>query len=240
MNLATAICVNNNCLIKLDSLFNDSFTFSTGDKITLCTNIDIDNEGTSRKVDIGNPRYMNVRGIVEKLPAKLKMIEQGQHSVSPMDWDTEIELNIGDDCIFDWDSLMRAIDQNLVFFENGFYYAIINYGHIYLSIVGDRITMLNGYVLLEPITEVKTGRGVIIPETIRKTISPKMGLVYRIGTPNKRYNDINWEDSSEIKEGYTVLFQSFATLKLEYRICKTLDKDYTIIQNRFIIAILPE
>ncbi len=77
-----------------------------------------------------------------------------------------------------------------------------------------------GKILVEPITEKQTKSGIIIPDTSKE--KPKQGKVIAIGKTEN--------DTSEIKEGDTVIYDQYAGTEIEWN-----NKKYLILNQEDIL-----
>lgn len=70
-----------------------------------------------------------------------------------LDFDTEPELEVGDQIIWDYKEYHEAERNKRINFED--MTAFIHYSKVYVRIRGGEVTPVNGYLLVEPLNEVK-------------------------------------------------------------------------------------
>lgn len=178
-------------------------------------------------------------GTVVKKPEKLYYSQQdSQYS---MRWKTNIEIEIGDQV---W--LNPSTVNDYVFRENNKYYRVINYEDLIVAKRNDKIIMLNGFILLEPIiNEIQALK------FTSKVQENDKGKIKYIGKKNEEYcipeyvqfdETVYRSDPDGIEEEDIVLFNKKDVPKLrnlEYDIYSKLDgKSYLIAQRYMIAAII--
>jgi len=196
-----------------------------------------DDEKTSHAADLAE-----IWGIVAKLPEMLYYKKDDSHS---MPWDCDMELCVGDQVFFNAIESKNAVeilceDKNL---------RIIPYQDLYvakrkrwLSKFGNRWTedviMLNGYVLCSPFYTYNDSPLAIKTEVEDKT----RGIVRFVGKPNREYQNPNYADFKELKDGDLVLFNPGSPVFRLERMSTLArfdgDKIYNVVQRRRIALIL--
>ena len=146
------------------------------------------------------------------------------------EWETEMQLKVGDKV---WVSYLSIIKGERVQVGDSVY-VLVPYEKIILTKREDEIVMLNGYVLLEPVTEEVKQSGLIILLKTAKQAS-KRGIVRYIGPSNKRYTDENHSDDIDIKIGDMIGLKHGYHSKLESQYHQTIG-DYWVVQRRDIVA----
>ena len=121
--------------------------------------IKLDPENTSIKLRNGFDLYVDtsyepekhatVMGIVYGLPSHLQFTGKANKG---MPWQTPLEIKMGDKVIFYYLSVINALkpENRRYVIEGSDRYILINYEFIYAIIRDDKITPVNGYVLIEP------------------------------------------------------------------------------------------
>ena len=233
INIDNYKCLTNKVLIRIDKIFNNEI--SIGD-----TSLYLDTSYDPEK-------YTVCKGIVEKVCDKLY---SGKYD--GMEWDTEIEVQEGDEVYFTWMALDDAIRKGTYFtckgkskaeMQSG--YVPCSYADLTLAIRDKDIIMLNGYVLVEPLTkeefeekflQVKTSELVI--GMIRRQSMPGWGRVVACGTPNRGYQNIMYNDDSDVSQGDIVLFKKESDIAVQYDMHADLlgKKKLYKIQRRHLMA----
>ncbi len=146
------------------------------------------------------------------------------------EWETEMLLVVGDKVLVNYLSIIKA-EEIMV---GDVTYLLVPYEKIILIKREDELVLLNGYVLLEPVTEEVQKSGIIILLQTAKQAS-KRGIVRHMGIPNKRYTDETHTDEIDIKLGDMVGLKHGYNSKLESSYHQTIG-DYWVVQRRNIVA----
>lgn len=170
-------------------------------------------------------QHLDRWGKVAKIPDKLKY---AKHKKIPgMDWDTDIEIQVGDLVWADYYNLhhcpiFRVLDDNsfrdywiitydcLIVAKRIRYETIITTIPIQNETIYD-IIPLNGYCLFEQINEGLQSKFLELPKEINKY----KGIVKYTGSKNKNYNDTKWYDDIDIFPGDEVIYRMDAECLLE-------------------------
>lgn len=170
---------------------------------------------------------------VVKVPDHLFFTED--NSVYSMEWETEMELQVGDVV---WCEYLRIMYSERVHCQ-GQEYFLLFYGSIYVAKREEEIIPLNGYVLLERVYHPDT---VIGSHTIKGEINKKQGIVRYVGSVNKRYKSkgISDEGTEDIKPVDKVALRLDAEVMLEEECHAMFDngKMYRVEQRKNIIAVI--
>jgi hypothetical protein len=151
-----------------------------------------------------------------------------------MEWETEPNLKIGD---LIWVKYITALNCYRITWrtdEGDVQLFLIPYDTVFLAKRGERVIMLNGYVLAERLLE-RVESTLIIPEKFTE----RTAVVRYLGQPNKWYATPNDMDDDYLCEGDEVLL-AFKNYKLLENPLHRLfsDKDYLVLQRRHIAAVL--
>lgn len=161
-----------------------------------------------------------------------------------MDWETENVLMINDFVVFSYESAIYCLDPlkgRHFFDENANQYLLIDYGDIFTARRNEEIIPVNGYLLVEPVTE-----EIISEFKLPITTSMRYGKIAHVSPKNKRYfaagrerNDV-YDFDEELKVGDFILFSKFSDLPLEYDIHRSLQgsKPFFRMQRRDIYDII--
>lgn len=204
---------------------------------------------TSYKPEFHTPVANEVIGV----PKKLSFDLNPQHPYA-MDWETELEVQVGDVAYFRKLAVMKAQRMGE--------YLLIPYSQCYCVKRGEQIIPINGYTLIEPVFEQQKLKSEVLvldcvaeyAEIVAKDISsqasfrndlkpaPKMqelksqGIVRYIGKPNKRYMDDRWHDNIDVQVGDYVYLVDMTYPKLEPELHTTIG-NYYCVQRRHIMGV---
>jgi hypothetical protein len=205
-------------------------------------------------------------GIVIAVPKKL-FFHPTQFTGESMPWDTDMELQIGDEVTYHFLAGVTAEEKHherTLYFKNEVYY-LIKYDRIFTAkrkvtfnnaLLSDHkiifeqfgetlsvIICLNGFVLLEPLKDFKLERYKDLME-IPKKMDKYFGKVKYIGSLNRDYRDthrpFHGPDQNNINIGDVVMMDMVCDIPLEYPLHSKLDKGnvYYRVQRRYILGIL--
>lgn len=139
------------------------------------------NDGKKLYLDIRFEEYLNARtaGEVVAVPQKLKFDPSLPTS---LDWDTDMELQVGDVVVFNYLAVKSAIEMGNVFGDG---VVAISYDKIYTAIRNGQVVCVNGFILVEPEQE-HVASTLHLPD-IAMHKSKQIGTVVYAGTPNRGY-----------------------------------------------------
>jgi hypothetical protein len=138
-------------------------------------------DGSTLYLDIRFEEYLNAKtaGEVVAVPDSLRFDPKG--SVT-LDWDTDMELQVGDTVVFNYLAVREAMNTG-VFLEDGV--VLIPYDKIYTALRAGEVVCINGFILVEPEDEVVETFMEIPDNAILK--SKQLGKVVYAGKPNRGY-----------------------------------------------------
>lgn len=187
------------------------------------------------------PTTGEVFGVPEQLYFTTK-----KNAQSSMEWDTDMELKIGDIVNYHFLDIRTAIEQDDYVLCDGKAYFPIRYDRIFCAkrkmpkgsititaggnfVVGpdgrpEEVIMLNGYVLVKPVEE-KIETILQLPQNVEGRYDAKYGEVRFIGTPNRRYRENYPADDTRLEAGMTVILDKVCDITLEYDIHTSFDGD---------------
>lgn len=204
-------------------------------------------------------KHYSVRGKVVEVPNRLvyggdflKKNKIGRNlSLGPMtdiyqklfldslEWDTDMELSVGDDVFFKYNMHMLCYDHNLIVRRNGRDHYLIRYDYLYMA---NESKMLNGWVLVEPVKwtdeELVTENGT--RRITKKTNKLGVGIVKCVGSKNRDYLNYDKADA-DVSVGDKIFFRHSKSVPIEYKFHKTFEfgncfrmqrKDILFIQNQ--------
>jgi len=185
--------------------------------------------------------HVPVWGEVVGLPTKLYFNKKSPYS---MEWETDMELSLGDTVYIDYLATLRALSTEFNpadaypepswIKQDGFYYVILKYQDIYLRVRNKKVQPINGYCIAKPIrVKEKEYKGIIVPFS-NKTSNKWAEIIY-VGNPCKDFLG-GEKDKGEIHKGDVVLFRSYSNRKVENSLHRTLfEDDYFVIQRKYML-----
>ena len=187
---------------------------------------------TTGEAFIGNTKIVVDTSFNEEANAVIKATVVS----NPLDTDG-IETEIGDSIYCHYNAISMAEKQGHDFMvgmgDDEFYRVLlIDYNNIYLAQRGDKVIMMNDFVLIEevPIDEEVVDKigSIYIPDSVKDKYSGNMGIVRATNS------------KSRVKEGDKVIISNFANIPIENALYRTLldtGKTYYRVRNRDIDAI---
>ena len=128
------------------------------------------------------------------------------------EWETEIEVMVGDEIVFNYLAAGSAIKQFKQYEVDGEMCLLIHYSNIYALKRDGEVIPVNGYCLLEPIEEMKG-----FEDMVESKENAMIGKVVYKGLPCKSYKHYpNHLSDDRVKVGDMVAFTRFRNLRLEY------------------------
>ena len=169
-----------------------------------------------------------------------------------MPWKTRKEIKCGDIVWVNYYPIVRAEDEqdDSVIIQNADMKCyLIHYSDIYCAKRADKIIMLNGYIMIEPVLPETNQReenlkklGLWIPEQKKEETPDKYGIVRHIGYPCDEYEDgeLCGEDDDFIQVGDTVRLSMQFNRRLEQSpLFRWFDgKEYIISRRRNLLAVV--
>jgi hypothetical protein len=148
----------------------------------------------------------------DRIKPATKIIENelvAQPLPTSLPWKTSMELKPGDLVWVDYFSLITAESRKRVLFTDTKKYYLVSYENIYCKKDGDKVTMLNGWILVEPFKEEEEALkerlhnlGIILSDYTG--FPDKFATVRYIGKPVEEYFDKEMEDTDEVSVGDVV------------------------------------
>lgn len=151
-------------------------------------------------------------GVVLQVPERLrfKSLEEAESDHPSLDFDTEMELQVGDTVIFHYLAEDNA-KRNGLYHEDGLF---LHYDKIFCAIRNGEIIPINGHLIVEPESEMIKSNLVIPDLAIRN--SKQKGTVKYAGKPNKRYRWFPEAYDSELKAGDKIIFHFADAVPLQH------------------------
>lgn len=166
---------------------------------------------------------------------------QGIEAIS--EYDTDMELLVGDLIYYNYLSFQRAIDTNMVFIDNtDKVYILVRYDKITCAIRNGDIIPVNGHILIEKTVQQVSYNSKFIHLIGNKNVSENVGIARFVGKPLRRYFSMVSKDGERYRDaGFIlpgdVLFFWGAT-NIENEIMRGEDFNYLKCQEMNIIAIV--
>jgi len=199
-----------------------------------------------------NPtHHASVYGVVEQMPEKIiyKLSKSGEAKGNSMQWDTDLEVEVGDTVWFSFTEVMynlgvdfdkgNKMDDKKYFREdNGDIVMCVDYSQCFVAKRGDEIICLNGYCLIEPILEYSDS---VLEDWKEPVQSKNFGYVRCKGKPVREYESKTWVDA-DVEVGDLVMISRGWALQLEHPLHRSFDNQTTLykVQPRGIIASVPD
>jgi co-chaperonin GroES (HSP10) len=160
-------------------------------------------------------------GIVEKIPESLSFNYNGKLT-ERMDWKSTVEIREGVQVFFDYHSALFAP----MYVVGDQRYWSLNYQSLIVAKDGDKVIMLNGYILFELVNEGLQSKWLELPKMINK----KKGIIRYLGSKNKEYTNKNKYDDIDVNVGDMVVFRNETQCLLEakgFQVFEEMDLRYT-------------
>jgi len=196
--------------------------------VIIGVNIDdeYEDENTTHRAD-----FTEVYAQVFRVPDKLYYNREDQHSMA---WDCDMELEIGD---MVWFNTMESFNAVEIECEDEFY-RLIPYSDIYVAKRKQKVIVLNGYVLCEPIFTSIEHRLAIE----NKKEDKSRGIVRFVGKSNREYQRPEYVDFVDLQVGDEVLFNPntplFPLERKSYLAHFDGNNLYNVVQRRRVAMVL--
>jgi co-chaperonin GroES (HSP10) len=215
--------INNNVAVEITHRNNDEKTKSGIVLINDPNFFSVRDIKTAETYDTS--QHLDRWGVVAKIPNRLIYAKDKRRF--GMDWDTDIEIKVGDLVWADYYNLhhcpvFRVIngeefkDYWIVTYDCLIVAKRITYKDMFNSFVRDgdisaKIIPLNGFCLFEQVNEGLKSSFLELPKEINKS----KGVVKYVGSRNREYNTPKYFDDFEILPGQEVIFRTEAECLLE-------------------------
>jgi hypothetical protein len=194
-------------------------------------------DGTELKIDAQFEKEVHAPCSATVVAVPSILIHSSENVVG-MEWETEMELRVGDFVVYNYLSAMAALDHNdsLSFVCEKELYFLVPYYQIFACKRDNQIIPINGYCLVSPINSKDS-----IWE-INESASTVIGCVAHVSKSLiKQYLDGDGlPDTDNIQVGDIVSFDIAADLPVQYPLHATLDEKtiYYRMQRRYINGII--
>jgi hypothetical protein len=229
--------LNNQVLIKID-MFNEKIVFADNSSIT----IDMTFEPQDHITAIGK---------VIKVPSRLTYSEKNGES-NAMEWETPMDLREGDTVYMDYLEVMLALGMKAnkaasypmeSYFEvDNELYIIITYAALFFAVRNDRVIMLNGFVMAEPV-EVKIQTAFMVQlgmDPIDDTEKTRWARVLESGSVVTRHKAKKFHPQGMAHVGDLIFFKLIGKVRAERKMHQIhlKGRNYFIIQSWWIYALV--
>lgn len=126
------------------------------------------------------PRSGTVIAICDQLYFNKPMYADGITS-GTMEWDTDIEVQVGDYVFF---SYLKGINADHFFYDDKLYY-MIRYDHLYAIKTGSELKPINGWIVFEEVKD-DIESSIIVTDFV-ENYKDYIGTAVYIGKPNRDY-----------------------------------------------------
>lgn len=221
--------INNNVAVEIVHRISEEKTKSGLIIVTDPTMFSAHSIDTAENYNLS--QHLDRWGRVAKVPERL--IYAKHNKMFGMDWETEIEIQVGDLVWADYYNLHHCPIFRVINGEEFKDYWIITYDCLIVckrrykstKIVPDSflfdsklieseeevIIPINGYCLFEQVNEGLQSKFIELPKVINK----KIGIVKYVGNKNKQYNNRKHFDDIDIQPGDEVIFRTESECLLE-------------------------
>jgi len=223
---------------------------------------DYDKIGSMELADIFEPgKRVSVFGEVLSLPKtlwywkeKVQHFEQFKeyeelallaqdYNRESLEYDTDIELQVGDRVAFRYLAKMNAYTDGLVFDTDRGKAILMPYDLIYMAIRGEQMHPINGWVIVEPIdytlAEIRAKLGGMVAD-LQDERKEGIGVVAAVGSPLRGYLKFDYQDVDEVQVGQTIRFRKDLLTPIEWKSHKELGSGknpYIRVQRKDILLI---
>lgn len=192
----------------------------------------------------GNQSSQNVDGSWNNIRHE-EWFKRDEPIPNSMPWKTTMQVKRDDIVWVGYFSIIKAEAEHRLIICEGKKYYLIPYQDIYLKKNGDSVTMLNGWLLLEPlkpkdeeIVQRLLDKGIVIPKFTKE--GDKYAIVRYMGEPVDEYLEPTKHDTDEIALNDTVLMSWMANRRLEQSSKFFDQKEYIVSRRTNICAILKD
>jgi hypothetical protein len=238
---------SNRVYVKLDTP-NDHIERVKGARIEIDTTYQPEKHITRTGTVIGVPESLVYYKTHTPEPEKAKMYDERYmeefarnnppRSYGGLPWKTEMELQVGDRVVMYFLAVDNCMKQGAYEKEYEFYNGIMNmdkkeefiyvkYQNIYAVIRDEKVIPINGYVLVEPITnpvqeqrekEAEAKKIKLVSDDKPSNTNAVYGRIVYIGKPNIEYREKYMSDEGydDLKEGDEVIMKKISDIPMEY------------------------
>lgn len=226
-------CLNGNILIKLRSDY-DKLVFKSGVELYIDTSFEPE-------------QHAAIVGEVINIPNKIQTNKMGDNGSL---WETEVELEIGDEVVVSYQSVVNALKKtsNFITWE-GELYVIVRYWNIFVGRRGDEIIPVNGFTIMEPVDlemEILKERlsklNLVLPDKLESIKFRQFGRVVYTGEPKKYVDENVTSLDRKLEKGDIVFMASYSDFNLEHSMHRKFfdneHPEYIVCESRDILAII--
>ncbi len=182
-------------------------------------------------------------GVVVALPEHLLYSRDRHGEVDSVECDAEMELQIGDTVWFHHNLIENCVDNEEVIKDDSGYLVSGNYDMLYMAKRGEEIIPINGWCLVEPVSD-EISNKILLPDNLIRQHSLKKGRVAYVGEPVREYRDETdfRDDEVKISAGDLIIFLPYSDIPIEYDLHASIDgrQRFYRMQRRDILAVIEE
>ena len=216
----------NYVLAELDAIYNETID-AGGVELILDTSYE-------------KERHSAVNAIVVSTPKDLYYSPEA--SDQSIEFDTEMELEMGDKIFFHYLAISNALEEGRVFNKNGKFYIFLKYDRIFCAERNGYVFGINGWLLINPIVVENEyeGSGLEIQEHLKNQESLQEGTIAYTSSPlmqykfEKRYGS----ELDTLNTGDNIVFSQDSDIPIEYELHQSIDskKRYFRLQRKDILG----
>lgn len=139
-----------------------------------------------------------------------------------VEFDTPLEVMVGDDVIFHYMSHLACVEDGLFFDSKEGRVLLIKYDLLYMAIRSSQQILLNGFIMVEPIEKSKDIILGMMEVYTPETEEIGVGIVRQLGSHNKDYLHLNITDNLNVSLGDKVFFRHTLGLGIEHKYHQTI------------------
>lgn len=197
--------------------------------------------------DYDKNKHLSVYGTVMAVPDKLRYTGREAHEVRKvksrsfrqqaklvqlnahtLDYDVDMEVQVGDEVWLEYTGVIDAKDKGLVFEDK----ILVRYDCIVVARRDEQIIPVNGHLLVEQIDEPDP---IHISRPVQKLTNK--AKVLHVGSPVKHYKFYaNHKECDDIEVGDTIRHRKKAAIPLEMPLYQKLDKPYSYLQRKYVLC----
>lgn len=191
-------------------------------------------------------KHAPTSGKVVAVPSHLNYVSN-EYDKDSLLYDTDMELQVGDTVIFGYNAIQMALSSqkmmgDMILLRYDSLYCAVRPPEITSSALPPQIIMLNGYIIVEAITD-KVQQN-MIASPLEDINTYQKGIIRNIGTGNRAYRlyeEISG-DPDGLEAGQTVLFHLQHSIPLQYQMHSIIDsgKELYRMQQKDVTAVIQE
>lgn len=175
-------------------------------------------------------KFSVISGVVAKVCSNLFYLDsKGEEAEAPLEYDTELEIEVGDEIYFNFLSCQKAVENGRVLQDGGKHYIFLRYDRVYVIIREGKWVGCNGWKIIQP-TGAKQAQGTFVVAGKEKN----EGKVIGSGKKVRHYWDKKYIETGFIETGDVVRY--LHATPIENPILKVNDINFLRIQERDVLC----